>query len=49
MLIFRDHSVISISLKHQRPSHAKLVPQFPTNCLILVQGQATSDSKGQLN
>lgn len=49
MLIFRDRSVISISLKHQHPSHAKAVPQLPANCLIMVQGQATSVSKGRLN
>lgn len=49
MLIFRDRSVILISLKHQHPSHAKLVPQLPANCLIIVQAQATLVSKGRLN
>lgn len=52
MLIFRDRSVSSvilISLKHQHPSHAKLVLQLPTNCLIIVQGQATLVSKGRPN
>lgn len=49
MLIFRDRSVILIPLKHQHPSHAKPVPQLPTNCLIIVQGQETSVSKGLLS
>lgn len=47
MLIFRDHSVILIPLKHQHLSHAKLVPQLPTNCLIIVRGLETSVSKGR--
>lgn len=47
MLIFRDRSVILISLKHQHPSHAKLVLQLPTNCPIIVQGQATLVSQGR--
>lgn len=49
MLIFRARSVILISLKHQHPSHAKLEPQLPTNCSMIVQGQATSVNQGRLN